>query len=209
MSKSWTICGCPYLAARWRIRFLAESASSFGDNSLGCFDKRLLTLSTWLSRMPIKRDFLTWLKSDIFSNFKRRNSEQMFKHENGWKIEEKSHAAVHLKSFSVVDLGSISSKFYTQLLPAQVQKVQKDSKLKRLFALLVSAGHCMCKSGARKHIDEIDPWSICWIEVKRTILCTRHWAWQLHAAEMQPVQLKQLKLIRIFLLLLQSIPFLF
>ena len=48
----------------------------------------------------------------------------------------------------------ISPTFYEQLLHEQSQKVQKDSQLMQLFALLGSA----CMKTACKHVDEIDPW---------------------------------------------------
>ena len=50
-------------------------------------------------------------------------------------------------------LGSISSKFYKQLLPAKTPKAQKDSQVKQLFAVSRS----LHVKAACKYVDKIDP----------------------------------------------------
>ena len=59
-----------------------------------------------------------------------------------------------VKLIHVAEMGSISPIFNKQVLFKQIPKVQKDSELKQLFALLGSAG----VKALHKHIDETGPW---------------------------------------------------
>ena len=55
--------------------------------------------------------------------------------------------------YPILNRGSISPTFYEKLLRSQIPKVQKDSQVKQLFALLGSVS----VKAAGKHVDEIDP----------------------------------------------------
>ena len=79
------------------------------------------------------------------------------------------NSSFDLLSAQGILLGSISPPFYKQLLLVHIsQKRKKDSQDKQLFVLLGS----VCLKGARKNVNEIDPWRESW-QIKWRNLLTR------------------------------------
>ena len=64
-----------------------------------------------------------------------------------------SHFSILLKMNMTWSQVSISPTFYTQLLRVQIPKVQKDSQVMQLFALLVPAR----LKAVHKHVDDLKP----------------------------------------------------
>ena len=65
---------------------------------------------------------------------------------------------VSLEAVLMLLQASISPTFYAHLLHAKIPKVQKDSQVRQLFAVLGS----VYVKAAHKHVGEIDPW---WVNI--------------------------------------------
>ena len=73
-----------------------------------------------------------------------------------WNENKNWKSLLYFTLVFFVICGQFHQHFMRSFYACRSKKHQKDSQVKQLFAILGSA----CIKAARKHIDEIDPWSL-------------------------------------------------